>query len=197
MLQTIDGAGIMPAPASEELLALLQDLRPWANEGAVATHLRNWADRHWGEGALTPGNADGAAEVAAFLSRCGRATNSPDDRTALWVTDTMLRRVAHGRPPTGSDPVTDYVVGYPPSTTRRWRKTARDTAGDGYDDGGLSIALERIQRELDLAGLVQKRYTLPNARAWLQRNRGKHARDAPPPRLRRIDARHPAKNEGG
>lgn len=182
MRQTIDAAGIVPAPVSEELLALLVELRPWANEGAVITRLRTWADRHWGTGSLTPGVADGAAEVAEVLSLYGRAIDPPDDVTALWVTLIMLRRVARRRPPTGTDPVTDYVKGYPPSTTGRWRRSSRI----GFDDGGLSLAFERIQREVDLGELVRKGYTKPNARAWLQRNRGKHAADAPPPRRGRI-----------
>ena len=55
---------MVPAPASLALLALLQERRPWANRGAVAAALRAWADHHWGEGSLTPGDPDGAAEVA-------------------------------------------------------------------------------------------------------------------------------------
>lgn len=182
MRQTILAAGIMPGPASEELLTLVVELRPWAKEAAVTARLRSWADRHWGPGSLTPGNADGAAEVAEVLSLYGRAIDPPDEVTALWVTFAMLRRVANKRPPTGSVPVTDYVKGYPTATTGRWRRRARI----GFDDGGLSLAFERIQREVDLGTLVAKGYTKPNARAWLQRNRGKHAADAPPPRRRRT-----------
>lgn len=183
----IDAAGIVVGPGPKELLSLLQELRPWSDERLVAKRLRSWADWYWGVGALTPRDADGAAEVAAQLSIWGRATNTPDDQQALGIAFLMVRRVARGRPPTGVDPVSDYVHGYPPSTMRRWRKVARDSAVDGHDDGGLSLALERLQRELDLAGLVRKGYALANARAWLRRNPGKHARDAPPPRRRRGD----------
>jgi hypothetical protein len=120
------------------------------------------------------------------LHKIGQDPNPPDDRTVLALAVAMLRRVACERPPTGTNPVTDNVKGYPLSTTRRWRKIARDAAPNGIDDGGLSVAFERIQRELDLGELVRKGYTKPNARAWLERNRGKHAADAPPPRRRRI-----------
>jgi hypothetical protein len=181
MRQTILAADLVPGPASEELLGLVEELRPWANEDLVVARLRAWADRHWGPCSLTPGVADGAAEVAAVLCLYGRAIDPPDEVTALWVTFAMLRRVARKRPPTGIDPITDYVKMYPASTTRRWIKTA----AAGFDDGGLALAFKRIQGELDLGGLVAKSYTLPNARAWLRRNPGKHAFDAPPPRRRR------------
>jgi hypothetical protein len=109
MRQTILAAGIVPKPASEELLTLVEELRPWSNEDLVTARLRSWADRHWGPCSLTPGVADGAAEVAAVLCLYGRAIDPPDEVTALWVTFAMLRRVARKRPPTGTDPITDFV----------------------------------------------------------------------------------------
>jgi hypothetical protein len=186
--QTIDAARLVAGPASEELLALLQELRPWANETRVATRLRGWANRHWGENSLSPSDADGADEVAQVLHDFGQDPDPPDDRTVLALASAMLRRVARKRPPTGADPITDNVKGYPLSTTTRWRKIARDAAPNGIDDGGLSVAFERIQRELDLDGLIRKGYTRPNAWAWLERNRGKHASSAPPPRRRRLNS---------
>jgi hypothetical protein len=186
MRQTILAAGIMPGPAIEELLALVEELRPWVKEGVVAARLRSWADRHWGPGSLTPANADGAAQVAEVLALYGRAIDPPDEVTAVWVTFAMLRRVARQRPPTGTDPVTDYVKMYPPSTTRRWISRARQATRIGSDDGGMSLAFARLQREMDLAGLIAKGYTKPNARRWLERNPDKHAFDAPAPRRRRT-----------
>jgi hypothetical protein len=211
MRATIDAAGIMAGPASEALLALVVELRPWVNEAIVSSRLRTWATHYWGADSLCPGDPDGAVEVAQLLARWGASLPPPDESTALMITLAALRRVACGRPPQGTNPVTDYlrqgtrggltpeesmqadeladvrVPMYPPSTTRRWRKAARNLADDNPEDGGLSIAFERLQRELDLAELIRKGYSLPNARAWLRRNRGKHATAASPPRRPKID----------
>jgi hypothetical protein len=168
MRATIDAVGIMPDPASEALLALVVELRPWVNEAIVSDQLRTWATRYWGADSLTPGDADGAAEVAQLLARWGASLPPPDEATALMITLAALRRVACGRPPQGTNPVTDHlwqrtqrgltgeesmqadeladlrVPMYPPSTTRRWRKAARDMAGGNPEDGGLGIAFERL-----------------------------------------------------
>ncbi len=161
----------------------LRQLRLWQDETKVAACLRRWAEWYWGEDALTPGDADGAAEVAEALRGLGRSTGSADDVAMLRLVWTMLYRVTQGRSPTAVEPVSIRVLGYPKKTTSRGQRTARDTTDD---DGGLAQAFERLQRELDLDVLVKKGYARSNALRWRQRNADKRPWDAPPPRRRRT-----------
>lgn len=182
--QAVVDAGLVPNAAGLDLMEVLDRTRPWADEDEVAKALRRWSDRHWGTGALTPGDADSAAEVATHLAVMGRASNAPSDTQVVGIALHMLINVARGRGPTQSDLLADSVVGVPARTARRYRQLGRGST----DDPSLAAFaqfMQNLQYDLDLAALVRGGRSVGAARRWLQRHPSLHARDAPAPRARR------------
>ena len=176
-------AGLVPNETATELASIVTQHRPWRDETAFAAALRGWANRRWTKGALEPRIADGAAEVAAEMAFIGRSLNPPTDAQAVGMVNLMLQNVALGRGPREYDTLRDHVKLVPARTLRRYRQQARESSRDPGTDA-LPIYFERLQYELDLAALVHGGRTVSAARRWLQRNPGKHAADAPPPRKR-------------
>ena len=166
---------IMPGPAFDALCEAMLATRPWTDEEATARRLRAWAETYLKTGSLNPGDADGAAEVAAELHVLAQREEL-DDGSAVGATFFMVHNVSLGRPAGREDRVKDtfHGDGIPARSMRQYRSQP-----DGWDR-----VKRRIQRELDIAGLMRGGRSEAAARRWLQRNPDKHARDAPAARQR-------------
>lgn len=184
MRQLVDEAGFVPSDAALAVAELIVSLSPWTDEERVARGLRAWANEHWGEGALEPGLADGAGQVAEHLRLLGMLESPPTDSQMLGIAFHMLRNVAAGRGPTEYDSLGEHIVGLNPRTARRYKQRARE-AGLNPGIDALHMFLASFQYDLDYSALVRTGRTPAAARRWLERNPGKHAKDAPPPRRRR------------
>jgi hypothetical protein len=185
MRQLVDEAGFVPSEPALALAELIVSLSPCKDEEQVARGLRAWANEHWGEGALEPGLADGAGQVAEHMRLLGMLESPPTDSQMLGIAFHMLRNVAAGRGPTDYDLLGDHIVGFNPRTARRYKQRAR-AAGLNPGLDALHQFMASFQYDLDVAALVRAGRTPAAARRWLERNPGKHARDAPAPRRPRV-----------
>lgn len=159
--------------------AVLEPLRPWQDEATVATELANWASGRRGSEGLGPGHY---REVAANLRYIGRSSPVQTTEEIDGIAFHMLRNVMAGREATDYGTSFEFILNkdVPSPRTRR-----RYTKAHGYM-GGLRWMTEQLQYDLDLAALVRGGRSEAAARRWLERNPGKHAKDAPPPRKRRA-----------
>lgn len=188
MRQLVDDAGFVPSEPALALAELIVCLSPWKDEERVARGLRAWANEHWGAGALEPGLADGAGQVAEHMRCLGMLESPPSAGQMLGIAFHMLRNVAAGRGPTEYDSLGEHIVGLNPRTARRYKQRARD-AGLNPGIDALHLFLASFQYDLDYSALVRAGRMPGAARRWLERNPGKHAKDAPPPRKRRTDGK--------
>lgn len=185
MRQLVDEAGFVPSGAALALAELIVSLSPWKDEERVAHGLRAWANEHWGAGALEPGLADGAAEVAEHMRLLGDLESPPTADQMLGIAFYMLRNVAAERGPTEYDSLGEHIVGLNPRSARRYKQRARATGLIPGTDA-VHLVLASFQYDLDYSALVRAGRTPAAARRWLERNPGKHARDAPAPRRPRM-----------
>lgn len=117
-----------------------------------------------------------SADIAGCLAQLGRLDldRNPElgsDATVVGIVWHWMANVVRGRGPLEYDLLGDHIRGFRKRTMRRWR---RQTGGTS-----LAPAMERIQRDQDLVGLLRKGYSIGNARRWLQRHPRQHAKDAP------------------
>lgn len=156
---------------------VLEPLRPWHDEAAVATALATWASGRRGSERLGPGHY---REVATHLRFIGRGTPVQTTEQIDGIAFLMLRNVMAGREAMDYGTSFEFIHGAPSARTRR-----RYTQRHGYG-GGFAWMSEALQYDIDLAALVRGGRSKQAARRWLERNPGKHAKHAPPPRRRRA-----------
>lgn len=164
--------GFMPGRTLDELVAIVREGRPWQDQPRVATEFVAWSRRHWQK----PLDPLSSADIAGCLAQLGRLDldRNPElgsDATVVGIVWHWMANVVRGRGPLEYDLLGDHIRGFRKRTMRRWR---RQTGGTS-----LAPAMERIQRDQDLVGLLRKGYSIGNARRWLQRHPRQHAKDAP------------------
>lgn len=179
--------------ATDKMRQTLDRLRPWANERMVALALREWMQSSlWDHDAETGERIplrlgdelerDAAAKIAAELHDIGQWAPELKPEQILGAIGFMLRNIVAGRE------ATDYgdgfeVVSGPGAPSARTRQRYASAHGS---NAVWAWMRESLQYDLDLAGLVHGGRTKGAARRWLERHPGKHAKDAPPPRVRRA-----------
>ena len=187
----------------QELRELLDRLRPWGDERAVAREIRDWVERFWPP---RRGIALGIADIAAYLRMVGPLDDPDlDSEAALGMTFHMLRNVWAGRGADQYDMLGDVLVDRgkaSPAMLRRlpavpdrfrvkpWPARTLSRYRRKYGPDALHEFLAwHIPREQDLVALVRTGRTLRAAERYLERHPrtpSMAAYPAPPARARRA-----------
>ena len=157
-------------PPIAALSRTLRSCRPW-NDSAVVEHkLARYLERSGQHPDLLA-----LVGVAEVLRKIGKQDPEVKAETIAGVAFYLLRNVVQGRN------ATDYGWGFGGiDTSVISERNRRRYAEPGGFERWLS---ERFQQDLDIAALFHdKGYSVTNARAWLRRHPGLHAKDAPAPR---------------
>lgn len=160
-------------PADSCLQDVLEKLRPWSDECAVAAALQVWWDSHYSR----PMKGD-VADMAAELRAIGASGYA---EPVVGETAFMLVNVAAGRALGDTDLLRQVFVGIPASTARDYRRR--------YGQAAFSEYLRHVQYEQDLVALMRTGRKLPAARRYLElhpRTPSMAAYPAPPARARRA-----------
>lgn len=186
---------LVPGPATDDLVALLMQDRPWQNRGRVSVQLVGWS--HFYSRPIARANADILAETLESLGRW--ADPPPIDVIAQCVVR-QLRNIAGGRDPSDDgrgrvEAITRTFEVFDPSrpesrsrawpsvsTRNRWKREAAVAQRletdpekrmlDALDptDRLFTRTMEALQREHDLAGLIGQGRSREAAERWLNRH---------------------------
>ena len=152
---------------------LLEPLRPWQDEAAVAAVLEEWGTGRKGCEDLRNGHY---REVAFHLRLLGRSAEPPTTEQIDGIAFFMIHNLVSGREVTEYGDGFEFIIGAPSERTRR---RYRQLFGS---EAGWQWMRDSLQFDMNVAGLVKGGRTPAAARRWLERHPGLHAKDAPPAR---------------
>lgn len=159
----------------DQLADVLEHFRPWADELSTADALQNWADTSGVQPPPTSWRPGWAFDLADHLRRIGAMDPDLKGKPCADFAWRMLGNLAAGR-----DALDDgsfaHIEGVPSRTRRRYVHDHGPRAETAW--------LDKWQRILDRAALVQAGRKPSTARRWLERHPDDHAAAAPPPRVR-------------